>query len=243
MPHNLIKSSSHSSLQSTASATSVSGTNAIDHGVKRFKDAADITAIPRPLKRSKPALSGLSSPAISDLDDDPTVAEDLVSNKTCTSEVIEIDSDRDELEKELGKCSLIILSHCCSYPFLAAAQKTWRSPIYGFFKPNVAIEIHKGRVSHFFRCAAKRCKTEARGVRRYQDKGDKSSTANLRHHAIRCFGEAAINVTDSGSGTSPSGNIFNAFARQGQQPVTFSHRSHTNSELRYVVLFWACAIC
>ena len=116
------------------------------------------------LKRSKPALLGLSSPAISDLDDDPTVAEDLVSNKTCMSEVIEIDSDRDELEKELGKCSLIILSHCCSYSFLAAAQKTWRSPIYGFFKPNIAIEIHKGCVLHFFQCAVKRCKTEARGV-------------------------------------------------------------------------------
>jgi hypothetical protein len=125
---------------------------------------------------------------------------------------------------------ILSLSHICH--FLAAARKTWRSPIYSFFKPDVAVEIHRGRVSHFFRCAAKRCKTDARGVRRYQDKGDKSSTANLRHHAIRCFGEDCVNMTVNGPGVALSGNIFNSFAHQGQQPVSVSHRSHTNAELR-----------
>ena len=51
---------------------------------------------------------------------------------------------------------LSLLSH-----FIVAARKTWRSPIYSFFKPNVAVEIHKGHISHFFRCATKRCKTDA----------------------------------------------------------------------------------
>ncbi|KDQ49148.1 hypothetical protein JAAARDRAFT_110387, partial [Jaapia argillacea MUCL 33604] len=31
--------------------------------------------------------------------------------------------------------------------------------------------------------------------------------------------------------TTRGGSIFGAFARQGQQPVTVSHRSHTNAEL------------
>ena len=80
MPHDLVKSSSCSSLQSMTSATSVSisGAKAVDHSIKRLKDAADITVITWPLKQSKHALLGLSSPAISNMDEDTTstVADD-----------------------------------------------------------------------------------------------------------------------------------------------------------------------
>ncbi|KAI0278254.1 hypothetical protein BC826DRAFT_927159, partial [Russula brevipes] len=55
----------------------------------------------------------------------------------------------------------------------------WRSPIYSFFKSEVTIEVYNGRISHFFTCSAQKCKSKTRGVQCYQDKGDKSSTANL----------------------------------------------------------------
>ena len=122
-----------------------------------------------------------------------------------------------------------------SYSFRSseAAKKIWRSPVYSFFKPEVIIEVHDGRIAHFFTCSAKRCKTTAGGIRRYQDKGDKSSTANLRNHAVRCFGEDAVKTAMDGElSTSRSGNIFNSFARQGKKPVTYSHRAHSTPEFR-----------
>jgi hypothetical protein len=70
-------------------------------------------------------------------------------------------------------------------------------------------------------------------VRRFQDSKDKSSTANLKHHAIRCFGEDAINAAIAGKQpTARNGSIFALFARKGKQPVQHSHRVHTNPEVR-----------
>ena len=129
MSRDLVKSSFCSSLQSMTSATSVSisGVKAVNHSIKRLKDATDIAVITQPLKRSKHelGLSGLSSPAISDIDEDrSTVAEDLASTKTSVSQdIIKIDSDHDELEKELGKCIhfyLVALSHMS---FLSSSQE------------------------------------------------------------------------------------------------------------------------
>ena len=80
----------------SATSVSISGAKAVDHSIKCLKDTADITVITRPLKQSKHALSGLSLPAISDMDEDTTsiVADDLVSSKTSMlQDVIEIDSD------------------------------------------------------------------------------------------------------------------------------------------------------
>lgn len=118
-----------------------------------------------------------------------------------------------------------------------ALKKTWRSPIYSFFKADVQVEYHAGRLCHFFVCAARRCKTSIGGVRRFQDSKDKSSTANLKQHAIRCFGEDAVkNAAQPQDPSTRNGSIFSSFARQGQQPVQYSHRSHTNPEVRYVNL-------
>jgi len=130
---------------------------------------------------------------------------------------------------------LYLFHFLLSYSFqsLEEAKKTWRSPVYSFFKSEVTIEVHEGRVAHFFACSAKKCKTTARGIRHYQDKADKSSTANLCNHAVRCFGEDAVKTAMNGeSSTSRSGNIFNLFARQGKQPVTYSHRAHSTPEFR-----------
>ncbi|KAG2098739.1 uncharacterized protein F5147DRAFT_582961, partial [Suillus discolor] len=79
---------------------------------------------------------------------------------------------------------------------------------------------------------ARKCKTALGGVRRYQDTKDKSSTTNLKHHAIGCFGDAVNNAMEGkDASTTNSGSVYAAFARQGQQPVHYSHRTHTNLEL------------
>jgi hypothetical protein len=118
-----------------------------------------------------------------------------------------------------------------SFQSLVAAQKSWRSPIYSFFNPVVTVKMYKGHVAHFFKCSAQKCKTQAKGVRHYQDKADKTSSANLQHHAIRCFGEDTVNAAIAGEAhTNRSGNIFQSFACQGQWQVTYSNCLHTNPE-------------
>lgn len=120
-----------------------------------------------------------------------------------------------------------------------ALQEHWRSPIYTFFKSDVVFQVHDGRPSHFFPCAAPKCKVRAGGVRRYQDSTDKSSTANLKHHALRCFGADAVNAAIAGKEhANRSSGIFKFFARKGKQPVKYSHRVHTNPEVRYVFLYY-----
>jgi len=71
------------------------------------------------------------------------------------------------------------------------------------------------------------------GVRRFQDSKDKASTANLKHHTLRCFGEDAVNAAIAGKqAAGRNGSIFALFARKGKQPVKYSHRVHTNPEVR-----------
>lgn len=52
---------------------------------------------------------------------------------------------------------------------------------------------------------------------------------------MKCFGHDAIETAfnrDNGSNSGRDGSIFAAFARQGQAPVTISHRAHTTDETR-----------
>jgi hypothetical protein len=140
-----------------------------------------------------------------------------------------------DLEAELSKYLLWMVLLFIQPLHLEAVKRTWRSPIYSFFKSDdVSVQYHNDRLCHFFPCAARKCKTAAGGVRRFQDSKDRSSTANLRHHALRCFGEEAVrNGTKGADIDGTSGSIFSSFARQGQMPVHYSHRSHTNTEVRY----------
>jgi hypothetical protein len=103
---------------------------------------------------------------------------------------------------------------------LDALRKTWHSPIYNFFKPNVTIQHHDDRLCHFFACTARSCKSSVGGVRRYQDSQDKASTTNLKAHAIKCFGEEAVKIATGAKDVEirTSRSIFSAFARQGQAP-------------------------
>jgi hypothetical protein len=105
--------------------------------------------------------------------------------------------------------------------------------VYQFFSPNVTIQYDNGCLYHWFPCVARVCKTGTGGIRRYQDKSDKASTANLRHHASRCWGEDVVHnaTTSSAAEVKPNQSIFAAFTRRGQQPITISHCQHTKHEV------------
>ena len=74
----------------------------------------------------------------------------------------------------------------------------WTSPIYVFFKTKPRIEYIDNRRAHIFECVSGRCKgRNGRDMRRYQDKGDKTSTSNLRKHAKVCWGADAVAAADA----------------------------------------------
>ena len=127
---------------------------------------------------------------------------------------------------------LIVVSFWFHFP--ERLKKGWRSAVYGFFKSDVKVGYDGQRKLHYFLCAAKKCKGKG-GVRRFQDSKDHAATSNLRSHAIKCFGQDAVdsafsNTQSRGRDTS----IFAAFARQGQRPVKVSHHAHTKAESRWV---------
>ena len=72
----------------------------------------------------------------------------------------------------------------------------------------------------------------ARVVCRFQDSKDKASTANLKHHALCCFGEDAVNGAIMGKeATNCNGSIFALFAHQGKKIMKYLHHVHTNTEV------------
>jgi hypothetical protein len=116
--------------------------------------------------------------------------------------------------------------------FLETLKAHWWSPIYTFFKPEVEFQYFKNRPCHLFTCLAPKCKTRIGGIHRFQDSKDKSSTANLKHHALRCFGAAAVNAAIAGKKpVERNKSIFALFARKGKQPVKYLHHVHTNPEV------------
>jgi hypothetical protein len=141
-------------------------------------------------------------------------------------------------EDELGMYTCLAADDAAANQFtLDNLEKTWRSPIYTFFKPEVTLQYHDGRPCHFFACATKKCKLCAGGMQHFQDSKDKSSTANLKHHVVQCFGEDTVNAAVAGKKTDNCGRlIFSLFACKGKQPVKHSHRVHTNPKVRYVNL-------
>ncbi|KAI9459954.1 hypothetical protein HD554DRAFT_1599377 [Boletus coccyginus] len=125
---------------------------------------------------------------------------------------------------------------------LQKLKQGWRSEIYTFFDTDhVVVQWVDGRLCHFFPCASPKCKTKTGGVRRFQDSQDKGSTSNLRTHAVGCFGEEAVRMArpnKSAPDLSTNGSTHAAIARKDQEPVTDSHREHTNLEVRARIVQW-----
>ena len=117
---------------------------------------------------------------------------------------------------------------------LEALKEHWWLPIYSFFNPDVTLQYHEGQPCHVFTCAAAKCKACTGIIHHFQDSKDRSSTANLKHHALRCFGEDAVNEAIAGKNPCVhSSSIFTLFACKGKQPpINYSHHVHTNPEIR-----------
>ncbi|KAG8214293.1 hypothetical protein J3R82DRAFT_9242 [Butyriboletus roseoflavus] len=166
------------------------------------------------------------------------------STATSSSSPITLDSDTDEVTGSNADLGPDTAGHAATdidhENDLVTLKKQWCSPLYSFFKVDaVTIQFVDGRLVHFFPCGAKKCKSPVGGVRRYQDSKDKSSTANLRSHAITCFGKEAVNSACGGNAVNkPSGSIHATFTHQGQQPVNPSYRMYTNDEVRAQLVCW-----
>ncbi|KAI9056831.1 hypothetical protein FKP32DRAFT_1585005, partial [Trametes sanguinea] len=119
-------------------------------------------------------------------------------------------------------------------------RKRWTSPVYGFFKHDVAIETIGGRRAHVFLCAKSSC---TRKIKRYLDTKD-GSTGNMKNHAEACWGEEAVRRgMETGSvdetrktivqSILETGRISAYFARGKKKgKVTYSHMQHTKQETR-----------
>ncbi|KAJ7803769.1 hypothetical protein B0H14DRAFT_2384262 [Mycena olivaceomarginata] len=124
----------------------------------------------------------------------------------------------------------------------------WKSGVYQFFSDNVKEHTNDGGCKYqFFTCAVPNgCKHKKNGLVRYQTNTDglkatdRSSTSNLRKHAVKCWGKAVVEVRLSGTGDGHSrdGSIFAVFARAEQHPVQVTDRVHTEPELCAHVARW-----
>jgi hypothetical protein len=194
-------------------------------------------ALVRPFKKAKTRLSThLKSSSTTRTSHGGGNSSDTTNNPILLDHSSDIEIVEADPEKDLSASAIFQSAKTYSHLLAEALKKSWRSPIYSFFKSDgISIQYHDGRLCHFFPCAALKCKSTTGGVRRFQDSKDKSSTANLKHHANQCFGEEAVNNAIGGKpGITPSASIFSLFANEGQKPVHYSHRAHTNPEVRYV---------
>lgn len=153
-------------------------------------------------------------------------------------------NDDDEIGTSLSTLSSpqFDISECVT--FIARLRTRWKAPVYGFFKlDSVTVGYDHGtnRKYHYFPCTlGNTCKSTARGVKRYQDTGDKSSTQNLTSHAEKCHGKQAVSDAKVGRiSEAQDGSIHAAFARQGQQPVKATFRSFSSRETRYGSRFYS----
>lgn len=106
---------------------------------------------------------------------------------------------------------------------LERLKRDWDSPIYAFFRPQSAIGYEDGR--------------------RYLDKGDATSTSNLRKHVKKCWGEETLSAADRVKNVADArdimtqaqgrdGSITAVFMVKGKGMVTYSHRQHTKTEAK-----------
>jgi hypothetical protein len=126
-------------------------------------------------------------------------------------------------------------------------RRGWNAPIYAFFGAVPEIEYVNGRRTHVFSCLAKTCRGKGkspRRVNRFFDKGDASSTSNLRKHAKICWGDDVVKSADetkdvtlargiigkSGMGNATITTMFERAKNKGV--VTYSHTQHTKTETK-----------
>jgi hypothetical protein len=220
----------------------------------------------------RPASASAKRAHVIDSDDDrdaesTSKAKKLRTDASASTEVIEIDSDepapkpKETAQEELGGQVLHHLHvNCsvCTHAFLGRLSKGWDVPIYAFFEPVPEIKeiemydkakkkIVKRRC-HEFKCTAQNCLSKGalgRGVRRFLDTDDKTSTSNLRKHAWKCWGKKLVQDAEATKDLQgvrkglkntrmKDGALTAVFERVGKGKVSYSHVPHTYEERRCV---------
>ena len=119
-------------------------------------------------------------------------------------------------------------------------------PCLRLLQAKIKINEVDGRRVHDFTCNAVNCKgkgLDGRRVRRYLDTGDSKSTSSLRRHAIKCWGPEIVSQADKANDLGiardtvkdaelKDGSITAVFERTGKGKISYSHRPHTNVEIR-----------
>jgi hypothetical protein len=124
-------------------------------------------------------------------------------------------------------------------------MKDWNAPVYAFFPPVPDIEYVDQRWCHVFKCLARGCFHK---IHRFLDKGDKTSTGNIRKHVRSCWGEnvmkticGAKDLAAARNGITEytdKGSITASFEQKGKGKVTYWHRQHTRTKTRAEIVCW-----
>lgn len=179
------------------------------------------------------------------VDDDATETTDAKSSDEMDVDAVQPGSDEEEesSEAELGEyVDTLPIGQGGLQNIAERLRADWTSPVYAFYKATPEIVYEKNRRAHVFACVAKGCKYTCR---RFLDTGDSSSTGNLRRHVRKCWGAEVLKQADMAAsvaevrekivgGLKRDGVITYSFARKKGQ-VSYSHRTHTRAETRYVV--------
>ena len=130
-------------------------------------------------------------------------------------------------------------------------MKEWTSSVYGFFHPELRIEIiDERRCAHVFKCLGKHCKVT---IRHFLDTQDARSMGNMRKHVRAClsWGSAALEAVDSAAdanevrtiivpGILKNGSITALFERKGKGKRSYSNRPLTHAEIKAEIAQWVC---
>jgi hypothetical protein len=124
-------------------------------------------------------------------------------------------------------------------------MKDRNTPVYAFFSPIPDIEYVDQHRCHVVKCLARGCSHK---IRRFLDKGDKTSTGNMRKHVRLCWGENVMKTICSAKDLAAArngiteytdkGSITASFEQKGKGKVYYRHRQHTHTETRAEIVCW-----
>ncbi|KAF5324406.1 hypothetical protein D9619_011183 [Psilocybe cf. subviscida] len=216
------------------------------------------TSQPPPTTHTNSASRSSRQPSVEDADDEDEV-QVVGGSLSASSRYILVGSDEENEDDDKGsdddegeEIQEVEKPGEDDEAELNRLMKKWTSPIYAFFKATPRIEYKKGRRMHVFECLSKTCRGKGnnkREVNRYVDTADSTSTSNLRKHAKLCWGDDTITAADDtndvaaarkivNSSGSKDGSITASFKRIGKGKVTYSHKPHTKTETRAVIVRW-----
>ena len=106
---------------------------------------------------------------------------------------------------------------------------SWRSGLYGFYKPHSEVVYVNGRRRHAFTCLGRAGKCQKKIVR-YLDTKDATSTSNIGRHAASCFGE---DVVEQAKQLASADDVRGLFVKKTNQDITVLLRRKKGGTVTY----------